>query len=485
MEYKHISQNKTMLTDYYELTMSQAYFNQGLKDTIAYFDIFFRKVPDGGGYAIMAGLEQAISYIENLHFTEEDLEFLRQTGDFSEDFLAYLRDMEFSCDIWAIPEGTPIFQGEPILKVRGPVIQAQIIETMLLLTINHQSLIATKSSRIVSQAAGRPVMEFGARRAQGSDASVLGARAAYIGGVASTSCTLAGEIFGIPLSGTMAHSFVQLHDSEFEAFKAYAESYPDNTVLLIDTYNVLESGLPNAIRTAKEVLEPMGKRLKGVRIDSGDITYLSQACRKVLDEAGLEDCNIVISNSLDEYIIREILIQGAKVDSFGVGERLITSKSEPVFGGVYKLSAVEDEDGKIEPRMKISDSVVKITNPGSKSLYRFIDNKTGKAVADLITLADEEINPEHPYELFDPEATWKRQTVMDYTLVPLLKPIFQGGKLVYDLPSIEEIRAYSKEQMKTLWPSVTRLDNPHIYYVDLSQKLWDLKHQILRQPKKH
>ena len=474
------NKNMTMLTDFYELTMSQAYFNQGMQDTIVYFDLFFRRVPDGGGYAIMAGLEQAIDYIENLHFDQEDIEFLRSTRNFTEDFLDYLADFSFACDVWAIQEGTPIFQGEPILKVRGPIIQAQMIETMLLLTINHQSLIATKSSRIVNQAQGRSVMEFGARRAQGSDASVLGARAAYIGGVDSTSCTLAGEVFGIPLSGTMAHSFVQLYENEYEAFKSYAESYPDNTVLLIDTYNVLESGLPNAIRVAKEVLIPQGKRLKGVRLDSGDITYLSVECRRILDEAGLDDCKIVVSNSLDEHIIREVLIQGAKIDAFGVGERLITSKSEPVFGGVYKLSAVESADGTVNPRMKVSESVSKITNPGSKSLYRFIDKKTGKAVADLITLQEEYINPDHPYELFDPEATWKRQTVRDYELVELLVPVFEGGKLVYDLPTIEEIRAHSKEQMKTLWPSVTRLENPHIYYVDLSQRLWELKHQILR-----
>lgn len=477
--------NMTMLTDFYELTMSQAYFDQGMQDTIVYFDLFFRRVPDGGGYAIMAGLEQAVQYIQSLSFSDENIAFLKSTGNFSDDFLGYLKNMKFSCDIWAIPEGTPIFQGEPILKVRGPIIQAQMIETMLLLTINHQSLIATKSSRIVNQAQGRPVMEFGARRAQGSDASVLGARAAYIGGVSSTSCTYAGEQFGIPLSGTMAHSFVQIYSDEFEAFKAYAETYPDSTVLLIDTYNVLESGIPNAIRVAKEVLEPQGKRLKGVRIDSGDITYLTQECRKRLDEAGLEDCKIVISNSLDEYIIREILIQGAKIDSFGVGERLITSKSEPVFGGVYKLSGVEDQDGKVLPRMKVSESVSKITNPGSKEVYRFIDRKTGKAIADLITLDHEKINEEHPYELFDPEATWKRQTVSDYDLIKLLTPIFKEGELVYELPSLESIRAHAVEQMKTLWPSVTRLENPHIYYVDLSQQLWQLKHDILSGQRPH
>lgn len=473
--------NMTMLTDYYELTMSQGYFDQGMKDKTGYFDVFFRRVPDGGGFAIMAGLEQVIQYLQALKFTEEDLAFLKETGDFSDDFLDYLRNFKFSCDVWAVPEGTPIFQGEPIVKVRGPIIQAQMIETMLLLTINHQSLIATKTSRIVRAAEGRPIMEFGARRAQGYDASVLGARAAYIAGVAGTSCTICGQQFGIPLSGTMAHSFVQLYDSEFEAFAAYARTYPDGTVLLVDTYNVLNSGVPNAIRCAKEVLEPMGKRLKGIRIDSGDITYLTQESRRMLDEAGLTDCKITISNAMDEYRIRDLLVQGAKIDSFGVGERLITSRSEPVFGGVYKLCGVENPDGSVSPRMKVSETIEKITNPGNKKVFRFIDKATGKAIADLITLNDETIDPSEPYELFDPEATWKRKTVQNFEVHELLQPIFVNGELVYENPTIDEMRSYATRQLATLWPSVTRLDNPHNYYVDLSQKLWNLKNDFLQK----
>ncbi len=473
--------NMTMLTDYYELTMSQAYFDRGMKDTIAYFDLFFRRVPDNGGYAIMAGLEQMITYLQDLRFEEDDIQFLRETGHFSEDFLDYIRNMELACDIWAVPEGTPIFEGEPIVKVRGPIIQAQMVETMLLLTVNHQSLIATKSSRIVYAAEGRPIMEFGARRAQGYDASVLGARAAYIGGVAGTSCTMAGEQFGIPLSGTMAHSFVQLFPTEYEAFLAYAKTYPDDTVLLVDTYNVLNEGVPNAIRVAKEYLAPLGKRLKGVRIDSGDLTYLSQETRKMLDQAGLVDCKIVVSSSLDEYIIRDLLSQGAKIDSFGVGERLITSRSEPVFGGVYKLSAIEDENGQVIPKMKVSENITKITNPGSKWVYRLVDNSTGKLIADLIALDGEEIDESKPYELFDPEATWKRKTVENFTAESLLVPIFKGGVTVYESPSLQEIKDYSTRQMTRLWPSVTRFDNPHNYYVDLSQKLWDLKHKMLQE----
>ncbi len=473
--------NMTMLTDYYELTMSQAYFDQGMKDTIAYFDLFFRRVPDNGGYAIMAGLEQMISYIKDFKFEAEDIEFLRQTGDFTEPFLEYLQDLKLECDIWAIPEGTPIFEAEPIVKVRGPIIHAQMIETMLLLTINHQSLIATKSSRIVYAAEGRPVLEFGARRAQGYDASVLGARAAYIGGVAGTSCTMAGAQFGVPLSGTMAHSFVQLYETEYDAFLDYAKTYPDNTILLVDTYNVLTSGIPNAIKVSREYLEPLGKRLKGVRLDSGDITYLSQQTRKMLDEAGLVDCKIVASSSLDEHIIRDLIGQGAKVDSFGVGERLITSRSEPVFGGVYKLCAIEDGDGTVIPKMKISENVSKITNPGHKWVYRMIDKATGKLEADLIVLDGEEIDESKPYELFDPEATWKRKVIENFEAKPLLVQIFAEGEAVYESPTLQEIRNYSTRQIATLWPSVLRLDNPHDYYVDLSQKLWDLKHRLLQQ----
>ncbi|MDI9469507.1 MAG: nicotinate phosphoribosyltransferase [Bacillota bacterium] len=470
--------NFTMLTDFYELTMSQGYLDAGLEDQIVYFDLYFRHVPENGGYALMAGVEQMIDYLENLNFSADDIAFLRSTGQFSEKFLKYLEQLKFTCDVWAIPEGTPLFPNEPLVKVRGPIMQAQMIETMLLLTINHQSLIATKAARIVRAAKGRPVFEFGARRAQGYDASVFGARAAYIGGAHGTSCTIVGQRFGIPLAGTMAHSFVQLFDDEFEAFAAYARSYPKNTILLVDTYDTLRSGIPNAIRCAREVLEPAGHRLRGIRIDSGDLTYLTQEARRMLDEAGLEDCKITISNALDEYLIRDLLQQGAAADSFGVGERLITSRAEPVFGGVYKLSAVETDDG-VEPRMKISENLTKVTNPGNKEVWRFYDRDTGKALADLITLAGEEIDPDMPYEIFDPIMTWKRKVLTNFTVRPLLVPIFEQGRLVMERRSIDEIRDYATRQLDTLWESVKRFENPQTYYVDLSQKLWDMKQSIL------
>lgn len=471
--------NLTMLTDFYELTMSRSYLDSELADTYAYFDLYFRAVPENGGYALMAGVEQMIDYLQNLSFTEENITFLRSTGQFNEAFLEYLRNFNFVCDVWAIPEGTPLFPSEPIVKVRGPIIQAQMIETMLLLTINHQSLIATKAARITRASEGRPIMEFGARRAQGYDASVLGARAAYIGGAAGTSCTICGEQFGIPLSGTMAHSFVQVFDSEYEAFKAYAQSYPDNTVLLVDTYNTLKSGVPNAIRVAKEVLEPLGKKLKGIRIDSGDLTYLTQESRRMMDEAGLTDTKITVSNALDEYIIRDLLVQGAKVDSFGVGERLITSRAEPVFGGVYKLSAIE-RDGEVIPRMKISDNLAKVTTPCNKEVWRLYDKSNGKAIADLITVAGEEVDTDS-YELFDPVQTWKRKTVTNFEARKLLEPVFVAGKCVYERRHIEEIRAYCTKQMDTLWDSIKRFENPQTYYVDLSQKLWDIKNDMLHK----
>lgn len=471
--------NLTMLTDFYELTMSRSYLDSELADTYAYFDLYFRAVPENGGYALMAGVEQMIDYLQNLSFTEENITFLRSTGQFNEAFLEYLHNFNFVCDVWAIPEGTPLFPSEPIVKVRGPIIQAQMIETMLLLTINHQSLIATKAARITRASEGRPIMEFGARRAQGYDASVLGARAAYIGGAAGTSCTICGEQFGIPLSGTMAHSFVQVFDSEYEAFKAYAQSYPDNTVLLVDTYNTLKSGVPNAIRVAKEVLEPLGKKLKGIRIDSGDLTYLTQESRRMMDEAGLTDTKITVSNALDEYIIRDLLVQGAKVDSFGVGERLITSRAEPVFGGVYKLSAIE-RDGEVIPRMKISDNLAKVTTPCNKEVWRLYDKSNGKAIADLITVAGEEVDTDS-YELFDPVQTWKRKTVTNFEARKLLEPVFVAGKCVYERRHIEEIRAYCTKQMDTLWDSIKRFENPQTYYVDLSQKLWDIKNDMLHK----
>ena len=466
-----------MLTDFYELTMANGYFKNGFKDTIAYFDMFFRKVPDDGGFVIMAGVEQLVEYLSDLKFTKEDIEYLRSKG-FNEEFLDYLANFKFACDVWAVPEGTPIFPGEPIVKVKGPVIQAQFVETMVLLCINHQSLIATKANRVSRAAQGRAVMEFGSRRAQGADGAIYGARAAYIGGCAGTACTITDEKFGVPALGTMAHSWVQLFDSELDAFKAYAREYPDSCTLLVDTYNVLKSGIPNAIKTFDEVLAPMGKRPKGIRIDSGDITYLSRKARKILDEAGYPDCAIVASNSLDEYIIRDMLLQGAKVDSFGVGEKLITSSSSPVLGGVYKLCAVE-KDGEIIPKIKLSENVQKITTHGNKRAYRLFDKESGKAIADVIALASETIDENKPYELFDPDYTWKRKTVENFAVRELLEPLFSKGKCVFEKKSIDEIKKYCAEQVDTLWDEVTRFENPHNYYVDLSQPLWDLKREML------
>lgn len=475
-----VENNLTMLTDFYELTMANGYLQSGMKDRIAYFDMFFRRVPDDGGFAIMAGLEQFIQYIKQLRFNEEDIGYLRSKNQFSEEFLDYLRNFRFECDVWAIPEGTPIFPNEPIVTVRGPVMQAQFIETMLLLSINHQSLIATKANRIVTAAQGRPVMEFGSRRAQGYNGAVEGARAAYIGGCVGTACTIADREYGIPALGTMAHSWIQMFPSELEAFRAYARIYPSNCTLLVDTYNVLKSGVPNAIRVFNEEVVPRGYRPKGIRIDSGDITYLSRKARKMLDEAGFKDCAIVASNSLDEYIIRDILSQGACVDSFGVGERLITSRSEPVFGGVYKLSAVE-EDGKIIPKIKVSENVEKITNPAFKQVWRLYDRDSGKALADVITLHDEVINDNEPYEIFDPEYTWKRKTVTNFRARKLMVKIFDRGRCVYESPDLRTIRDYCREQVDTLWEEVKRFENPHRYYVDLSQKLWDIRAKLLHE----
>lgn len=468
--------NLTMLTDFYEITMANGYFQTGMADDIAYFDMFFRRVPDGGGYAIMAGLEQVIDYLKNLSFTEEDIEYLRKKGIFCEEFLDYLRHFKFTCDVWAVPEGTPIFPHEPILTVRGPVMQAQFVETMILLTINHQSLIATKANRIVRASKGRPVMEFGTRRAHGADAAISGARAAYIGGCAGTACAIADRDHGISALGTMAHSWVQMYPDEYSAFKKYAEIYPDNCVLLVDTYNVLKSGVPAAIRVFKE----MKPRKMGIRIDSGDITYLTRKARKMLDDAGLQDCKITISNSLDEYIIRDVLLEGACIDSFGVGERLITAKSEPVFGGVYKLAALET-DGVMVPKIKISENVEKITNPGFKKLYRLYDKDTNKALGDVITLADETIPEVDGYEIFDPNAVWKRKTLRNYYVRDLRVQVFDKGQCVYESPDIEEIKAYAAQQVDTLWDETLRFENPQTYYVDLSQKLWDMKHQLLKE----
>ena len=473
--------NYTMLTDFYELTMANGYFREGMGDKIAYFDMFFRQVPDGAGFAVMAGVEQLVEYMKNLKFEPEDIEFLRSKNIFDEGFLKYLENFKFSCDVWAVPEGTPIFPNEPIVTVRGPLIQAQFLETMVLLTVNHQSLIATKSNRIVRAAGDIPVMEFGSRRAQGYDGAIYGARAAYIGGVCGTACTISDKMFSVPALGTMAHSWVQSFDSEYDAFVAYAESYPDNCVLLIDTYNVLKSGLPNAIRVFNEVLKPKGIKKCGIRIDSGDITYLTKKCRKILDESGWESANIVISNSLDEYIIRDILRQGAEIDSFGVGERLITSKSEPVFGGVYKLAAVEDENGNVIPKIKVSENVGKITNPHFKKLYRFFGADNGKAIADYLCVYDETVDDTKDLEIFDPDATWKRKKVYNFQAKELMVPIFKNGELVYKLPSLPEIKAYCQQQIDTLWDEVKRFDNPHTYYVDLSQKLWQIKYDLLRE----
>ncbi len=469
----------SMLADFYEFTMADGFFSSGLEDRIAYFDTYFRAIPDNGGYAIMAGTEPLMEYLNNFSFSEDDIAYFRSKQMFSELFLDYLKNFKFTCDVWAVPEGTPVFPGEPLVIVRGPIVQAQLLETMILLTVNHQSLIATKANRIVRAADGRPVMEFGARRAQGYSAAMYGSRAAYIAGCTSTSCTITDKDCGIPAAGTMAHSWVQMFPSELEAFRAYAQKYPTNCMLLVDTYNVLKSGMPNAIRTFDEILKPIGIRPLGVRIDSGDLTYLSRKCRKMLDDAGYPDCKIVASNSLDEYIIRDMLTQGAKLDSFGVGERLITSKSEPVLGGVYKLTATEEPDGTITPKIKLSENVAKITNPGFKQLYRLYEKESGKAIADVITLHDEVIDSGKPYEIFDPEHTWKRKTITDFTARPLLTKLFESGHPVYTPPSIQEVQSYCVAQVDTLWDEVTRLENPHRYYVDLSRPLWNMKQELL------
>ena len=470
----------TMLCDFYELTMGNGYFQKGYQDRITYFDVFFRKVPDQGGFAIAAGLEQLIDYIKNLRFDAEDIAFLRSKNLFSEEFLTYLADFRFTGDIYAVPEGTPVFPHEPLVVVRAPAIEAQLIETFTLLTINHQSLIATKANRIVSAAQGRTVLEFGSRRAQGAEAAIMGARAAYIGGFHGTACTISDQLFSVPAGGTMAHSWVQMFDSEYEAFKTYCEIYPTNATLLVDTYNTLKSGIPNAIRAFNEVLRPQGITKCGIRLDSGDIAYLTREARKMLDEAGWPECKISVSNSLDEYLIRDILDQGACIDMFGVGERLITAKSEPVFGGVYKLVAVE-KDGQIVPKIKISENVGKITVPHFKKLYRFYGNLTGKAIADYMTVYDEEKPSGKDLEIFDPHATWKRKTITNFTAKELLVPVFLNGECVYESPSLEEIRTYCAQQVDTLWDEVRRFDNPHEFYVDLSDKLWNIQQELLHE----
>lgn len=471
--------NLTMLTDFYEITMANGYHNSGMTDDIAYFDMFFRKIPDGGGYAIFAGLEQVIEYLKGLEFTDEDIEYLRKKKLFNEEFLEYLKNFEFKCDVWAVPEGSIVFPHEPLITVRGPVMQAQFIETMILLLINHQSLIATKASRIVRSAAGRPVMEFGTRRAHSTAAAIYGARASYIGGCAGTACTMADREFGIPALGTMAHSWVQMYDDEYEAFKKYAEIYPTNCTLLVDTYDVLKSGVPTAIKVFKE----MKPAKMGIRIDSGDIAYLTKKARKMLDDAGLQDCAIVVSNSLDEYIIRDVIQEGACIDSFGVGERLVTASSQPVFGGVYKLSALE-KNGEMIPKIKVSENVEKITNPGFKSLYRLYDKDTDMMLADVITLDSEVIPEEDGYEIFDPSAVWKRKKVDNFYAKNLRVQIFDKGKCVYDCPSIDEIRAYCQKELDSMWDEMKRFENPQTYYVDLSYDLWKMKNDMLSAAKK-
>ena len=477
------SLNLTMIMDLYELTMANGVWGSDMRDTVTYFDMFFRRITDKGGYAIMAGLEQLIEYMNNLKFSEEDIEYLTSLNLFRKEFIDYLRDFEFTCDVWAVPEGTVIFPHEPIVTVRGPVMQALMLETMLLVTVNHQSLIATKANRIVRAADGRPVMEFGARRAHGHGAAYYGARAAIIGGCTGTSCLLTAKDFGVKASGTMAHSWVQLFPDEYTAFKTYAEEYPDSCMLLVDTYNVLKSGIPNAIKVFDEVLKPLGKRPIGIRIDSGDITYITKKARKMLDDAGYPDCKICVSNSLDEYLIRDMIFQGAKVDSYGVGERLITASSEAVFGGVYKLSAVE-KNGEIIPKIKISENEAKITIPGVKIPWRLYDRETGKAIADVITMADEKIDSSEPYEIFDPNHTWKRKIVTDFVAKKLQVKVFQKGKQVYDCPSVKEISAYRQEQVDSMWDEVTRFENPHNYYVDLSENLWELRQGLLNEHNK-
>ncbi len=471
--------NLTMLVDFYELTMGNGYLKNGLGDKIVYFDLFFRRVPDKGGFAIFAGLEQVIEYIKNLKFTEDDIAYLESKGIFSSDFLEYLRNFEFKCDVWSVPEGTPVFPGEPLLTVRGPAIQAQFIETMLLLIVNHQSLIAAKANRIVRAAQGRPVMEFGSRRAQGGDGAIYGARAAFIGGCAGTACTLSDRKFGVPAMGTMAHSWIQLFESELEAFRAYAKCYPESCTFLVDTYNVLKSGVPNAITVFRE-LDKRGYRPGAIRIDSGDIAYLSKCARKMLDDAGFSDCRIIASNSLDEYIIRDLLDQGAPIDSFGVGERLVTSKSEPVFGGVYKLTAVEDS-GKIIPKIKLSENITKITNPGYKKVYRIFCRKTGKALADVVTLADEQIDSTKPYVIFDPEFTYKKKTLVEFEAKELQIPVFKNGRCVYESPDVNAVKKYAQQQLTLIWDEIKRFENPHKYYVDLSAKLWNMKQSLLSE----
>ncbi len=475
---QNISMNKCdLLFDFYEIAQSNGFFVNGIDETVVWFDMFYRPAKELGGFCIMAGVETFAQYIKNLNFSEEDLEFLKSKG-MNDAFIEYLRNFKFTCDIWTVPEGTPIFANEPVIKVHGSIIQAQMLETIILLTVNHQSLIATKANRIVRAAQGREIIEYGSRRAHGIAAALNGARSAYIGGCCATTNVSASKQYSIPLFGSMSHTWVHMFDSEYEAFTAFAKLYPDDCVLLIDTYDTMDKGLPNAIKAFNDVLVPMNKRPKGVRIDSGDLAYLSKKIRRVLNEAGFPDCNIYACNSLDEYIIRDMLQNGARIDTFLVGERLITSASNPVMNGVYKLSAIE-KDGQIIPKIKISDNVSKITTPYPKLLWRLFDNETGKAIADVLTMEDEDLSDCNEYELFDPDYTWKKKTVTDFVARQLLVKIFDNGKLIYSFPTPKDIRNYCAEQIDTLWEEVVRFEYPHNYYVDLSQKLWNKKHELI------
>ena len=476
--------NLTMVMDLYELTMANGYFNDGDKTARVAFDVFYRKNPDRGGFAIFAGLEQIVEYIEDLHFSEEDVEYLRSLNTFTEDFLQYLKEFKFAGDVYAFPEGTIMYPNEPVLTVVAPLIDAQIVETAILAQVNHQSLVATKTARIVKAAEGKAVSDFGARRAHNMDAAVYGARASYIGGAAGTATVLAGQMFGIPVSGTMAHSWVMYYKDEYEAFKHYAENYPDNTVLLVDTYDTLKSGVPNAIRVFQEMKEagiPLTKY--GIRLDSGDLAYLSKKARKMLDEAGFPDAIISASNDLDEFLIDSLKVQGAAITSWGVGTHLITSKDCPSFGGVYKLAAVMGKDGNFIPKIKLSENTEKVTNPGNKKIYRIYEKESGKIKADLICLADEVFDENEPMLLFDPLEPWKKTKLPagSYTLRELMVPVFLNGECVYESPKVMDIQAYCKKELETLWPETRRLVNPHKVYVDLSAKLYDIKISLLDQ----
>lgn len=473
-----LKEHVSLLADFYEFSMAYAYYKQNRQNDIVYFDLFTRKHPDQHGYIIFNGLTRLIEAIKNFKFTEEELQYLRDQGFDDDGFIDYLRNVDLKLDIYGVPDGTVMFKNEPLLTIRGPIIECQLVETLFLLSVNYSTLITTKASRIVHASQGKAILEFGARRAQGYDAAVEGARCAVIGGCVATSNTLTGFKYGVPVTGTLAHSYVQLFETEYEAFLSYAKVQPDNCILLVDTYNTLKSGVPNAIKVAEEYLIPNGHRLKGIRLDSGDLAYLSKEARKMLDDAGLHDCQISASNSLNEDVIDDLIAQDAKIDAFGVGENLITSSTSPVIGGVYKIVADEEDDGSIRPLIKISDNVEKVTNPGYKRVYRFYDKETNKAIADYIALHDEVV-PEDELVIFDPVSPWKRQKISNYTLRELHIPIFKQGELVYEVPSLEETIEYTQKELDSMWEEVKRLRYPHQYYVDLSQKLFDLKNNLI------